>query len=160
RPSADTGKTTPSGASPSIRLPVITARPQRVGERGQPRRLTRLLPAYAESPRGVNGPFTAPRFLPRCTGVRIDEGRNVRPGTETIMRRLIAGAFVTLDGVAQDPGGFGEIENGGWALDYFDETSTKQATDALLASDIFLLGRATYEVIEKVWSRSTGPYAE
>lgn len=76
------------------------------------------------------------------------------------MRTLVAGAFVTLDGVVQDPGGFGELGRGGWALDYFDETARRQATDALLASDTFLLGRATYEIIEKAWSQNTGPYAE
>jgi len=76
------------------------------------------------------------------------------------MRKLIAGVFVTLDGVVQDPGGFSEIERGGWALDYFDDTSRQQATNGLLASDTFLLGRATYEIIEKAWSRNTGPYAE
>ncbi|MEW1561516.1 MULTISPECIES: hypothetical protein [unclassified Streptomyces] len=37
------------------------------------------------------------------------------------MRKLIAGSFVTLDNVVQDPGGFGEIDRGGWALEYFDE---------------------------------------
>jgi dihydrofolate reductase len=76
------------------------------------------------------------------------------------VRKLIAGAFITLDGVVQDPGGFGEIERGGWALDYFDAASSQRATDALLASDTFLLGRATFEIIEKAWSANTGPYAE
>ncbi|OPG05543.1 hypothetical protein B1R27_21030 [Streptomyces sp. GKU 895] len=76
------------------------------------------------------------------------------------MRKLIAGAFITLDGVVQDPGGFSEIERGGWALDYFDDISRRRATDALLASDTFLLGRATFEILEKAWSRNTGPYAE
>ncbi|MFC8965223.1 dihydrofolate reductase family protein [Streptomyces sp. NBC_01281] len=76
------------------------------------------------------------------------------------MRKLIAGSFVTLDNVVQDPGGFGEIDRGGWALEYFDEASRRRATDALLASDTFLLGRATYETLEKAWSNNTGPYAE
>jgi dihydrofolate reductase len=76
------------------------------------------------------------------------------------MRRLIAGAFVTLDGVVQDPGGFGELDAGGWALGYFDEAAREQATNGLLASDIFLLGRTTYETVEKAWSGNTGPYAE
>jgi dihydrofolate reductase len=76
------------------------------------------------------------------------------------MRKLIAGAFVTLDGVVQDPGGFGETERGGWALEYFDDTARQRATDALLASDTFLMGRATYEILEKAWSNNTGPYAE
>lgn len=76
------------------------------------------------------------------------------------MRKLTAGAFVTLDGVAQDPGGFGELEHGGWALEYFDEPAVRRATEALLASDTFLLGRATFETVEKAWSGNTGPYAE
>ncbi|MFE9880925.1 dihydrofolate reductase family protein [Streptomyces sp. NPDC005784] len=76
------------------------------------------------------------------------------------MRKLIAGAFVTLDSVVQDPGGFGETERGGWALEYFDDIARQRATDALLASDTFLLGRATYEILEKAWSNNTGPYAE
>ncbi|WP_034263569.1 dihydrofolate reductase family protein [Actinospica robiniae] len=76
------------------------------------------------------------------------------------MRKLIAGAFVTLDGVVEDPGGFGELERGGWALPYFDETARGRATDGLRASETFLLGRRTFEIIEKAWSGNTGPYAE
>jgi dihydrofolate reductase len=79
---------------------------------------------------------------------------------ETQMRKLTAGLFVTLDGVVQDPGRFGELDHGGWALDYFDEESGRHATEQLLASDTFLLGRTTYEIIERAWSRNTGPYAE
>lgn len=76
------------------------------------------------------------------------------------MRKIIAGAFVTLDGVVEDPGGFGELERGGWALDYFDDASRRRATDALVASETFLLGRSTFEILEKAWSRNAGPYAE
>lgn len=76
------------------------------------------------------------------------------------MRKLTAGAFVTLDGVFQDPGGFGELDRGGWALRYFDEASMRRATEALLASDTFLVGRGTFEAIERSWSGNTGPYAE
>jgi dihydrofolate reductase len=76
------------------------------------------------------------------------------------MRKLTVQAFVTLDGVAQDPGGFGELERGGWALGFFDESSAEHATRSLLASDTFLLGRRTFEIIEKAWSHNTGPYAE
>jgi hypothetical protein len=49
---------------------------------------------------------------------------------EDSMRRITASVFVTLDGVVQDPGGFGEIERGGWSLDYFDEASVRRATEA------------------------------
>jgi dihydrofolate reductase len=79
---------------------------------------------------------------------------------ETIMRNLAAAVFATLDGVVQDPGGFGELDRGGWAPKYFDDASIEASTNALLKSDTFLLGRRTYEVIEKAWSNNTGPYAE
>jgi dihydrofolate reductase len=76
------------------------------------------------------------------------------------MRKLTVQTFVTLDGVVQDPGAFGELEQGGWALPFFDDASREQATASLLASDTFLLGRRTYEILEKAWSHNTGPYAE
>ena len=76
------------------------------------------------------------------------------------MRRLIASAFVTLDGVVQDPGGFGELEQGGWALEYFDAAAVEKSTAAILASDTFLMGRATFETLERAWGHNTGPYAE
>jgi dihydrofolate reductase len=76
------------------------------------------------------------------------------------MRKLTVQTFVTLDGVVQDPGGFGELERGGWALRYFDEASAEHATQKMLASDTFLLGRRTFEILEKAWSHDTGPYAE
>jgi dihydrofolate reductase len=76
------------------------------------------------------------------------------------MRKLTVQTFVTLDGVVQDPGGFGELERGGWALGFFDDASAEHATQSLLESDTFLLGRRTFEIIEKAWSANTGPYAE
>lgn len=43
------------------------------------------------------------------------------------MRRVIAGAFVSLDGVMQAPGGpeedpTGGFKYGGWTVPYFDDT--------------------------------------
>jgi dihydrofolate reductase len=76
------------------------------------------------------------------------------------MRTIIAAALMTLDGVVQDPGSFGETEHGGWAQRYFDDQAREQATKQVLASDIFLLGRRTYEILERAWSGDTGPYAE
>jgi hypothetical protein len=35
------------------------------------------------------------------------------------MRKLSVSTLVSLDGVIQDPGGFGETEDGGWANPYF-----------------------------------------
>ncbi|MGL5861098.1 MAG: dihydrofolate reductase family protein [Phycicoccus sp.] len=76
------------------------------------------------------------------------------------MRTIVAGAFMTLDGVIQDPGGFGETEQGGWALPYFDDAAREGATEQVLASDVLLLGRRTYELLHRAWSQNTGRYAE
>ncbi len=50
------------------------------------------------------------------------------------MRRVIVNDFVSLDGVAQVPGGADEdtsrgFEDGGWHLRYFDDLSQKQVLD-------------------------------
>lgn len=68
--------------------------------------------------------------------------------------------FMTLDGVVQDPGGFGETDDGGWALSAFDEEAGRQATEQLERADYFLLGRTTFELLHGAWSANTGPYAE
>lgn len=79
--------------------------------------------------------------------------------TEALVRKLIVSTLVTVDGVAQDPGGFGEFEHGGWAT-LFDAEAARLALDGLLASDLFLCGRVTYEAFAKMWPDSSGPYAE
>ena len=65
------------------------------------------------------------------------------------MRNLNVSTLVTLDGVIQDPGGFGETAHGGWANPYFTEESQKLAYDHLMASDYFLCGRITYELMSR-----------
>jgi dihydrofolate reductase len=76
------------------------------------------------------------------------------------MRKLSVSTLVTLDGVVQDPGGFGETEHGGWAGPYFNDESRRLALEHLLASDIFLLGRETYELFKKYWTQvHEGEYA-
>jgi dihydrofolate reductase len=77
------------------------------------------------------------------------------------MRKLNVSTLVTLDGVIQDPGGFGETAQGGWGNPYFTEEAQKVAYDHLVASDYFLIGRITYELLSKAWgSVKGGPYLE
>jgi dihydrofolate reductase len=80
---------------------------------------------------------------------------------EAIMRKLIVSTLVSLDGVVQDPGGFGETAQGGWANPYFSEDAAKESYESLTNSDYFLCGRVTYELLSKAWGRiKSGPYLE
>jgi dihydrofolate reductase len=77
-----------------------------------------------------------------------------------MMRTLCVSTLVTLDGVVQDPGGFGETEDGGWAGPYFDEDAARLAYEHVLASDLFILGRETYLLFKEYWTRvHEGEYA-
>jgi dihydrofolate reductase len=70
--------------------------------------------------------------------------------------KLSVSTLVTLDGVIQDPGGFGEIEAGGWGNPYFSEDGQQDAYEHLLASDYFLCGRVTYELLSRTWGSIKG----
>ena len=69
------------------------------------------------------------------------------------MRELSVSTLVTLDGVVQDPRGFGETHDGGWSRPYFDDEAGRLAFEQVLASDVFLLGRPTYELFKEYWTR-------
>lgn len=78
------------------------------------------------------------------------------------MRKLSVSTLVTLDGVIQDPGGFGETEQGGWGNPYFTEEAQQDAYEHLMASDYFLCGRVTYELLHHTWGKikDGGPYLD
>src|SRR6266536_558215 len=77
------------------------------------------------------------------------------------MSKLSVSTLVTLDGVIQDPGGFGETEQGGWGNPYFTEDAQQDAYEHLMASDYFLCGRVTYELLFKTWAKiKGGPYLD
>jgi hypothetical protein len=67
------------------------------------------------------------------------------------MRKLNVSTSVTLHGVIQDPGGFQELEQGGWGNRYFDDEAQSYALGHLRASDRFLCGRVTYQVFKEFW---------
>jgi dihydrofolate reductase len=76
------------------------------------------------------------------------------------MRTLSVSTLVTLDGVVQDPGGFGETEDGGWSGPFFNDEARQIAFDHLSESDVFLLGRETYELFKAFWTQvHEGEYA-
>lgn len=66
------------------------------------------------------------------------------------MRKIINSAFVSLDGVTQDPRS--------WAI--FDSDSAEEAVQALQAYDGMLMGRGTYEYFAEVMPNQTGRYAD
>jgi len=72
------------------------------------------------------------------------------------MRKIVAGAFVSLDGVMQAPGGpeedpTGGFEHGGWTVPYWDEPMG-QFMDACFSQPLdLLLGRKTYEIFAAHW---------
>src|SRR5262245_4899121 len=72
------------------------------------------------------------------------------------MRKRSVPTLVTLERVIQDPGGFGETEQGGWANSYFTEEAGQIAYEHLAASDYFLCGRVTYELLSKAWGQIKG----
>lgn len=77
------------------------------------------------------------------------------------MRKLTVSTLVTLDGIIQDPGGFGETAQGGWGNPYFTAESEQLSYENLMASDYFLCGRVTYELLSKTWGKiKGGPYLE
>ena len=72
------------------------------------------------------------------------------------MRKLSVSTLVSLDGVIQDPGGFGETEYGGWGNPYFTAEAQQNALEHLRAADYFLTGRVTYELLHKTWASIKG----
>jgi len=79
------------------------------------------------------------------------------------MRRIIATAFVSLDGVMQAPGGptedpSGGFDLGGWSVKYSDEKSgaaVMRLVGTLAKPNDLLLGRTTYDIFASFWPNFT-----
>jgi dihydrofolate reductase len=72
------------------------------------------------------------------------------------MRRIVVGAFLSLDGVMQSPGGpkedpVGGFQHGGWVAPYFDETVRNSVSERFARSFDLLLGRKTYDIFAAHW---------
>lgn len=76
------------------------------------------------------------------------------------MRKVIVNEFMSLDGVAQAPGGAeedtsGGFAHGGWHMRYMeDELARKWVLESILAAGGFLLGRRTYEIFAAYWPKA------
>jgi dihydrofolate reductase len=77
------------------------------------------------------------------------------------MGQIVVTEFITLDGVAEDPGGAEGSAGGGWSFQ-FDrgEEGDRFKYDELLASDAHLLGRNTYRAFGEAWPSRTGDFAD
>lgn len=77
------------------------------------------------------------------------------------MRKLVAGTFLTLDGVMQAPGGpdedrSGGFAHGGWSVPYFDDRMGQSMVEWIEKAGGFLLGRKTYDIFATYWPKVTG----
>ncbi|WP_166351802.1 dihydrofolate reductase family protein [Phytoactinopolyspora limicola] len=77
------------------------------------------------------------------------------------MAQLVVGAFVTLDGVMQGPGGpdedrDGGFEHGGWNVTYWDDAMSGAIVEQSAKGDAILLGRKTYDIWAAHWPNVSG----
>ncbi|MFG3440705.1 dihydrofolate reductase family protein [Nonomuraea sp. NPDC047897] len=68
------------------------------------------------------------------------------------MRKIVAGLFVSLDGVVESP------ET--WHFPYLNEEMAAAVMATQAEADTLLLGRATYESFAAVWPHQTGEMAD
>jgi dihydrofolate reductase len=87
--------------------------------------------------------------------------RNARTTEGDKMRKLVVNEFLSLDGVAQAPGGDGEdtsggFAHGGWHMRYMeDELAQRWVLESIVEASAFLLGRRTYEIFAAYWPNAS-----
>lgn len=74
------------------------------------------------------------------------------------MGTLLAGTFVTLDGVMQAPGGpdedrAGGFEHGGWSAGYWTEDMNPVVMEQHARGNALLIGRTTWQIFANHWPR-------
>src|SRR2546421_9904668 len=97
----------------------------------------------------------------RCKRSRPEHKKRKRGHRTTTQTRrasvakVVVTEFISLDGVIEAPGDPTEYERGGWATGGGQE-GTQFKFDELMASDVQLLGRITYEGFAKAWPTMEG----
>jgi dihydrofolate reductase len=67
------------------------------------------------------------------------------------MGKLVVTEFITLDGIIDDPGGSEGTPHGGWSFRFPAPDGEQFKFEELLAADVQLLGRVTYEGFATAW---------
>lgn len=67
------------------------------------------------------------------------------------MARVVVTEFLSLDGVMEAPGPAHDFKHAGWTMPYWGDDIGKFKLEELLASDVLLLGRKTYEGFAAAW---------
>jgi dihydrofolate reductase len=77
------------------------------------------------------------------------------------MGNVVVSEFISLDGVIEDPGGAEGTDFGGWTFRFPAEDGQQFKFGELMASDVQLLGRVTYEEFAANWpamEQATGDF--
>lgn len=64
------------------------------------------------------------------------------------MRKIVAGSFMSMDGVVESPDK--------WTFPYFNDEVAREIASQQTSSDTLLLGRVTYEEFADYWPRQAG----
>jgi dihydrofolate reductase len=76
------------------------------------------------------------------------------------MGEIVVTEFITVDGVAEDPGGAEGHPHGGWAFDTVRGKGAQFKLDEARGTDALLLGRRTYEGFAQAWPGQEGEFAD
>jgi dihydrofolate reductase len=76
------------------------------------------------------------------------------------MGDIVVTEFITVDGVAEDPGGVEGHPHGGWGFETVRGKGAQFKLDELRATDALLLGRRTYDGFAQAWPGQQGEFAD
>jgi dihydrofolate reductase len=77
------------------------------------------------------------------------------------MGKIVVTEFVSLDGVAEDPGGAENFKHGGWTFEINrGDEGDKFKLDETADSEALLLGRVTYQGFAEAWPLREGEFAD
>jgi dihydrofolate reductase len=76
------------------------------------------------------------------------------------MGDIVVTEFITIDGVAEDPGGSEGHPHGGWGFETVRGKGAQFKLDEIRDSDALLLGRRTYDGFAQAWPGQEGEFAD